>query len=136
MLQLCMQTVVAALLWRGSRILIAQRAAGEPHPLEWEFPGGKVEPGESPEAALKRELQEELGIEAVIGPEYTRYEFAYPLKSPLSLRFFTVTAFDCEPQTRGMFQQLVWEDPERLSGYEFLAGDLPLIQLLRKIHVD
>ena len=104
--------------------------------MEWEFPGGKVEPGESPEAALQRELKEELGIEAAIGPEYTRYEFAYPWKNPLLLQFFTVTEFHGEPRNQGMFQQLVWEAPERLSGYEFLAGDLPLIQLLREIHVD
>ena len=58
-----MTTVVAAVLEANGRILIAQRRAGTPHELKWEFPGGKVDAGESPETALRRELAEELAIE-------------------------------------------------------------------------
>ena len=64
-----MKQVVAALILRGSELLICQRTKHQPMPLKWEFPGGKVEPAEEPQAALARELEEELGIHATIGPE-------------------------------------------------------------------
>ena len=69
--------VVAAVIERDGRILIGQRKAGGRHGLKWEFPGGKVEPGEEPREALARELREELGIEAQIGEEIERYDFSY-----------------------------------------------------------
>ena len=62
-----MLAVAAALIRRGDRILVSQRLTGKPDPLKWEFPGGKLEQGESPEAALERELREELGIETRTG---------------------------------------------------------------------
>ena len=63
--------VVAALILRGDQVLICQRRPDQPMALQWEFPGGKIEPGEGPEAALARELNEELGITATIGPRVT-----------------------------------------------------------------
>ena len=72
-----MTVVVAGVLERDGKILICRRRADQPHPLKWEFPGGKIEAGESPEFALMRELREELGIEATAGAELMRYEFAY-----------------------------------------------------------
>ena len=77
-----MLRVVAAVIERDGLILIGQRPPGKSHALEWEFPGGKVEPGESPRAALARELREELEIEAHIGREMTRYRFTYRSASP------------------------------------------------------
>ena len=77
-----MTTVVAGVLERDGKILICRRRADQPHPLKWEFPGGKLEAGESPEAALIRELREELGIESEAGSEIMRYEFAYPGSNP------------------------------------------------------
>ena len=62
-----MLAVAAAIIRRGDRILVSQRLTGKPDPLKWEFPGGKLEQGESPEAALERELREELGIETRTG---------------------------------------------------------------------
>jgi mutator protein MutT len=69
-------TVVAAVIQNSGKILIAQRKATRRHPGKWEFPGGKVEPGETPPAALRRELGEELGIDAEIGAEEARYTVA------------------------------------------------------------
>ena len=69
--------VVAAVMMRDGKILIGQRKRGGRHPLKWEFPGGKVEPGEDPRAALARELREELDVEAVIGEEMDSYEVGY-----------------------------------------------------------
>ncbi len=131
-----MQTVVAGLIQQRGKLLIAQRSPSGMHPLEWEFPGGKVEPAESAELALARELEEELGIAAVIGPELTRYEYAYPGKKPILLIFFYVDSYQGTVQNRLGFEALRWENPANLPAYNFLAGDLPLIQLLREIHID
>ena len=83
-----MVQVVAAIFERDGRILICRRTARQSHPLKWEFPGGKVEPGETPHQALVRELEEELAVTGVTGEEITRYQFAYPGKNPILLIFF------------------------------------------------
>ena len=70
-----MTTVVAAVIERDGRILIAQRKRTGEHPLKWEFPGGKVEPDETPEAAVVRELEEELAIRRAGGRRDWRYEY-------------------------------------------------------------
>ncbi len=131
-----MQTVVAGLIQQRGKLLIAQRSQSGAHPLEWEFPGGKVEYGESAEAALTRELEEELGIAAVIGTEFTRYEYTYPGKKPILLIFFHVDSYKGTIQNRLGFESLQWESPAELSAFSFLAGDLPLIQLLCEISID
>ncbi len=124
-----MTTVVAAVIERAGRTLLCQRTAAQAHPLKWEFPGGKVEPGEAPAEALARELDEELGIQAAIGPEITRYEFAYPGKAPILLIFYRVTAFEGEPRNR-VFKRIVWEAPARLAQYDFLEGDTDFVRAL------
>lgn len=121
-----MTNVVAGILERDGKILICQRREDQPHPLKWEFPGGKVEAGESPEAALTRELREELGIEAEPGVEITRYEFTYPEKKPILLIFLKVSVWRNEPKNL-IFKTMVWETPEALAGYDFLEGDRPFI---------
>ena len=72
-----MKQVVAALIVRDDEILICQRTERQPHPLKWEFPGGKIEANEEPAAALCRELEEELGIEAKMGPEVATIQYNY-----------------------------------------------------------
>ena len=117
-----MTTVVAAIIQRHGRILIGQRKDLGHHPLKWEFPGGKVEPGETPHAALIRELQEEVGIHARIDRELMRYEYQYPGRSRILLIFYRVLDFDGEPQSLD-FDQIRWEQPELLRNYDFLEGD-------------
>lgn len=131
-----MLSVVAGLIQERGKILIAQRNATGPHPLKWEFPGGKVEAGETPESALRRELEEELGIEAQIGPEFSHYEFTYAGTNPILLTFFEVSGYSGLPENRGAFAQILWDTPANLNQYDFLEGDLPLIQLFGKVHVD
>jgi 8-oxo-dGTP diphosphatase len=114
--------VVAGVLHREGMVLVCRRRADQPHPLKWEFPGGKLEARESPEAALARELHEELGIEAVGCSELMRYEFAYPGKNPILLIFLAVSDWLGEPQNR-IFETMAWESPERLKDYDFLEGD-------------
>jgi 8-oxo-dGTP diphosphatase len=122
-----MTTVVAGLLERGGKILICQRRSDQAHPLKWEFPGGKVEAGESPASALVRELEEELGIEAGPPVEVTRYEYSYPGKNPILLIFFRVTEW------RGgiinkIFENIEWEHADCLGSHDFLEGDLPFLR--------
>ncbi len=104
--------------------------------MKWEFPGGKVESGETPEQGLVRELREELGIEAAIGAEFARYEYAYPEKAAILLLFFEVQSYAGHVENLGSFAELVWERAGELCRYDFLEGDLALVQLLGKIHVD
>lgn len=120
-------TVVAAVIERDGRILIGQRKSGGHHPLKWEFPGGKVEPEETPVAALARELSEELGIRATIGEEIRRYEYQYPGRSRILLIFFAVSKFEGEPRNLD-FEQLEWAPRERLANYDFLEGDADFIR--------
>lgn len=122
--------VVAAVIERGERILIGQRRAGAKHALKWEFPGGKVEAGEEPRAALERELREELAIEARIGDEIESYEFRYAGADRVTqLVFFRVTEFRGEPRNLD-FAQIVWEPVAALAGYDFLEGDVEFVRRL------
>ena len=122
-----MTSVVAAILHREDKILICQRRVDQPHPLKWEFPGGKIEPGELPANALIRELREELGIEAEAGSELTRYEFTYPGKNPILLIFIEVRGWNGEIQNR-IFKTVLWETAGALPSYDFLEGDAPFLR--------
>ena len=124
-----MTTVVAAVIERNGLVLIGQRKRSGWHPLRWEFPGGKAEPGEDPQAALARELAEELDICARIGTEIMRYEYQYPDRSPILLIFYRVVDFEGEPRNLD-FEQIVWERRKRLPGYDFLEGDIAFVRRL------
>lgn len=121
--------VVAGIIHQDGKVLIAQRKDGWRHAFKWEFPGGKVEKGESPREALKRELQEELNIEVVVGRELTRYEYAYPRGATILLIFLEVTRFD--GQMHGpIFEQIKWEEYVNLPQYDFLDGDRDFVKRL------
>jgi mutator protein MutT len=121
--------VVAAVIERDGKILVGQRRRDDSHPLKWEFPGGKIEPREHPVAALTRELREELGITARIGPELARYEHRYPRGAFIHLIFFHVTDFDGDPRNLA-FEQIAWDLPERLPAYDFVDGDIDFVRRL------
>lgn len=114
--------VVAAILERDGRILIGQRRADQTHALLWEFPGGKIERGETPDRALARELEEELSIQNARGEELMRYEYAYPGKHPIGLIFFRVTAYEGEIRDR-IYRETRWVSRVELRTYDFVAGD-------------
>lgn len=125
--------VVAALILRGEdshrEVLICQRRPDQPMGSKWEFPGGKVEPGESAPQALARELDEELGIRATIGEEITTVRHNYRNGGAIHIQFFTVASFDGELRNL-IFQDVRWSPLERLPDYDFLAADLTLIREL------
>lgn len=119
--------VVAGLLIRDGRVLICQRRPNQPMALQWEFPGGKIEQGESPQQALARELHEELGILATIGPHVTHIRHNYRHGGAVDLQFFEVPTFEGELENK-IFHQLKWVKLEELPEYEFLAADRGLIK--------
>jgi len=121
--------VVAAVIERAGLILIGQRKPRGRHGLKWEFPGGKIEPGEESRAALTRELREELGIEARIGDEIERYDFNYSPGHVTRLIFFHVTEFTGEPVNLD-FAHIAWVERSRLPDYDFLEGDVAFVRRL------
>ena len=119
--------VAAALIVRGGEVLIGQRRPDQPMALQWEFPGGKIEAGESPEQALARELDEELGIQATIGPRVTHIRHNYRHGGAVDLQFFAVHEFSGEIVNR-IFHQVRWTKLEDLPSYDFLTADRGLIR--------
>ena len=123
--------VVAAVIETEGRILVCQRKRGTRHALKWEFPGGKVEHGEEPRAALARELREELAIDAQIGTELVRYEHSYPGRDPILLIFFRVNQFKGVP-ANVVFETIEWSTHGSLPSYDFLDGDLDFVRRLAR----
>lgn len=119
--------VAAALIVREGEVLIGQRRPDQPMALLWEFPGGKIEAGESPQQALERELSEELGIHASIGPAVTRIRHNYRHGGAVDLQFFTVHEFAGEIVNH-IYQQVKWVKLTDLTSYDFLAADRGLIR--------
>jgi 8-oxo-dGTP diphosphatase len=124
-----MKQVVAALITRGDEILICQRTKHQPMPLQWEFPGGKIEPGEQPRDALIRELEEELGIVAKIGDEVARIKHQYKNGGTIELRFYDVKDYEGELENR-IFKEIRWVPRETLPDFDFLEADKELVQEL------
>jgi 8-oxo-dGTP diphosphatase len=96
-------------------------------PLKWEFPGGKIEEGEQPRAALRRELDEELGIEASVGDEVARIRHQYKNGSSVELRFFVVRDYKGQLENK-IFKDMRWADRSELPSFDFLEADLELVK--------
>jgi len=122
--------VVAAVILQGSGVLICQRTETQPFPLQWEFPGGKVEQGETLAEALRRELREELGIESSIGEELSVVHHKYAEGLSVELHFMRVESFTSEVQNR-IFREVRWEERAALEADSFLEADRDVVRRLR-----
>jgi 8-oxo-dGTP diphosphatase len=121
--------VVAAVVRRGDEILVTRRRAEAERGGLWEFPGGKVEPGEGEPEALRRELLEELGCWISVGPLITRHRHAYP-DLEVELSFFACRLEPgAAPRPLGV-AALAWAPAGALGGYEFCEADLPVLPML------
>ena len=118
--------VCAAVILRSGKVLLARRAPGFKHAGKWEFPGGLIEKGEAAASALARELREELGIEAEIGPEVARVSHAYDF-GEIELQAFLVSRFTGEPKLVD-HDQLAWVEARRLLEYDLTPADVPVAQ--------
>jgi 8-oxo-dGTP diphosphatase len=122
--------VTAAVIEKDGKILIAKRKKGDLHGGRWEFPGGKIDSGETPEECLRRELKEELGIEAEIGDFICASNFKYMLV-PLELLVYKASHIS------GQFQaldhdELRWVEPSDLNKYDFVKADVTVVNKLMK----
>jgi 8-oxo-dGTP diphosphatase len=121
--------VSAGILVRNGRVLACQRRDDQTHPRGWEFPGGKREAGESMAECLRRELREELDIEATVGREVWRIEHAYP-GGTVALVFFHVPGFEGEIRNL-VFADVRWVTVEELARLDVLEADRGLVERLR-----
>ena len=122
-----MKRVVAALIVKDGKLLVCQRTRHQTMPLKWEFPGGKIEEGEQPRDALRRELEEELGVIACIGNEVARIQHEYPNGGMVELRFYLVREYEGGIENR-IFRDVQWARPNDLPKFDFLEADLTLVR--------
>jgi 8-oxo-dGTP diphosphatase len=122
-----MKRVVAALILKNGKVLVCQRTRHQSMPLKWEFPGGKIEDGEQPRDALRRELEEELGIDAQIGEEVARIRHDYKNGGSMELRFYVVNEYTGEMENR-IFRDVRWATWSELPSYDFLEADRELVK--------
>ena len=119
--------VVAAVVERDGRYLVTRRLEGTHLAGLWEFPGGKIKPGEKREDALRRELAEELGVEASVGELIETVDWTYPEKRVRIFFYRCAVSGEPCPQER---QEMLWVEAARLPAYRFPAADLRLVERL------
>lgn len=136
-----MREVAVGVLVRNGLVLACQRKATARYPLKWEFPGGKLEQGETAREALYRELHEELAIRVVRAEVFHTQDWTYPDSATATsdgafrVHYFTVTAFDGEPVNRA-FERMRWVSLSELAGLDILDGNREAVALLsRSINV-
>jgi 8-oxo-dGTP diphosphatase len=138
-----MKHVAVGILMREGRVLACQRRQTGRYPLKWEFPGGKIEPGETPRQALDRELHEELGIQVTATREFSSQEWIYPEETvnpgkdgAFHVVYFLVDGFLGELVSKA-FEQIQWVTPSALLEMDILEGNRPSIeQLIRHVQQE
>ena len=130
-----MIVVVAAVIESDGKLLVCQRRRGDTFGLMWEFPGGKLQPGETPAQGLARELREELGVDAQVGAEIFRTQHRYAeLSEPIELIFMAATADESKIRNI-VFEAMEWRAPSLLAELNFLPADREFIAKLARERV-
>ena len=131
-----MRDVVVGIITRANQVLACQRRSGARYPLKWEFPGGKIEQGETPPQALARELYEELNVDAAVGEEFFRQEWIYPdgVTDPAKdgafrVLYYYVRSFTGTPLNR-VFEQIRWVSLPELQALDLLEGNREAVAFL------
>lgn len=124
--------VTAAVLTRNGTVMLARRAMGEHLEQHWEFPGGKIDPGETPETCLERELFEEFRIKARIGDFITVSEFDYPDKH-IRLLAYRADLLDGDPELT-VHDAIVWVPTDQLLTYDLAKADILIAEVLIATH--
>jgi 8-oxo-dGTP diphosphatase len=123
-----MRAVTAAIIRRGNKVLLTRRAAGEHLAGQWEFPGGKVHDGETTEACLARELEEELSVVCSIGRKVAESDYHYDHGA------FRIIAYEAEIQSGtlslSVHDQAEWVDVGALRDYDLAPADIPIAEAL------
>jgi len=122
--------VTAGIITDGERVLICQRHRSDKYGLQWEFPGGKVGEGEGLKDSLRRELLEELAIDADVGEEVYRLRHRYPDRH-VEVVFFRVPSFHGQPHNL-VFESIEWADRSKLCDYDFLEADRELVERISR----
>jgi 8-oxo-dGTP diphosphatase len=123
--------VAVGIVRLGPQVLVCQRKKTSRYPLKWEFPGGKFENGESVAECLRRELREELSIEAVVGEELHRQEWLYPDSGSFEVFYHFVDSFSGTIRNN-VFEQVKWVSVAELAGMDMLEGNKDAVMMLAK----
>jgi 8-oxo-dGTP diphosphatase len=131
-----MKEVAVGVLFREGHVLACQRRKDVRYPLKWEFPGGKIEPGENAGQTLRRELREELGVDVRAAERFHLQEWTYPDgptqtagDAAFRIHYHIVREFAGEPVNR-VFEEIRWVRPAELLGMDILEGNREAISLL------
>lgn len=122
-----MKKVAVGILRENSRVLLCQRKKSARYGLKWEFPGGKVESGESAVQCLNREFSEELGIEIEVGDLYHRQEYVYPDSGSFEILYYLISSYRGEVENRA-FESVKWVKEDEFGSIDVLEGNRDVIQ--------
>lgn len=123
-----MKRVAAAILVKDGLYLIAKRRAGDPLANFWEFPGGKIEIGETPEDCLRREMSEELQIDVEVGQFFCESIYEYEFGVIQLLIYWVSWQGDTLYPT--VHDEIAWVDKQTIANYQFLPADIPIVKKL------
>lgn len=129
-----MLKVTAAILVHNGKILIAQKGPNDKRANKWEFPGGKIDPGETPEQALAREMMEEFLVQVEVGDLYAESLYTYPEGEILVMAYFCRwVGGELTPTEHADYK---WTSAKELPGFDFVPSDAPIAERLSKEFAD